>query len=263
MRTKRIPMSTESIRAKLKERLREVNIRMESKAGDEAEKLGLDYMSFGRWGKDGRVTHKSKGDKLVPLSKQASDAATNDEPSDPEQSIGGPNMRVNPAPVKTQAQTYRPSEKAFHINHKDAAQQMPGMIKSLIQRYPHHSIAIEPGPDGIKLIPRAIQQGEPKKFTIDVGPISVDTRDGQVSVGGQPIKVSKTESKLIMYLAGNQNKIATRGDLLEKVWEASPDTATRVVDMTIARLKQRLGSAGNMIDNIRGMGYRLTAPESK
>jgi hypothetical protein len=39
----------------------------ESKAGEEAKRLGLDYMSFGRYGKDGKVTHKSQGGKLVPV----------------------------------------------------------------------------------------------------------------------------------------------------------------------------------------------------
>lgn len=39
----------------------------ESSAREEAEKLGLDYMSFGRWGKNGKQTHQAQGDKLVPV----------------------------------------------------------------------------------------------------------------------------------------------------------------------------------------------------
>jgi hypothetical protein len=42
----------------------------ESKASDQAKKLGLDYMSFGRYGKNGKTTHKSQGDKLVPIAKK-------------------------------------------------------------------------------------------------------------------------------------------------------------------------------------------------
>lgn len=39
----------------------------ESKASEKAKQMGLDYMDFGRWGKDGKVTHKSKGDTVVPV----------------------------------------------------------------------------------------------------------------------------------------------------------------------------------------------------
>lgn len=46
----------------------------ESRASDEAKKLGLDYMSFGRYGKNDKVTHTSQGDKLVPVDKQTSDS---------------------------------------------------------------------------------------------------------------------------------------------------------------------------------------------
>ena len=51
----------------------------ESDASEEAEKLGLDYMSFGRWGKDGTVTHTSQNGKLVAL--EPIDTPDKNEPS--------------------------------------------------------------------------------------------------------------------------------------------------------------------------------------
>jgi hypothetical protein len=57
-----------SLKLLLEEVERELDADLEeSKTGEEAKRLGLDYMSFGRYGKDGKVTHKSQGGKLVPV----------------------------------------------------------------------------------------------------------------------------------------------------------------------------------------------------
>ncbi|HKG95102.1 MAG TPA: helix-turn-helix domain-containing protein [Gemmatimonadaceae bacterium] len=48
-----------------------------------------------------------------------------------------------------------------------------------------------------------------------------------------------------------------RSHLLETVWEAAPDIQTRTVDMHIQRLRTKLGAAGEMIETVRGFGYRL------
>jgi hypothetical protein len=56
--------------SQLKEIIREIlnkELALESAASDEAKRQGLEYMSFGRYGKDGKVTHKSQGGKLVPV----------------------------------------------------------------------------------------------------------------------------------------------------------------------------------------------------
>jgi hypothetical protein len=55
---------------KLVELIRETineELELESKASDDAKRQGLEYMSFGRWGKDGKITHTTQGGKLVPL----------------------------------------------------------------------------------------------------------------------------------------------------------------------------------------------------
>lgn len=62
---------------RLMEIIREVineELELESKASDDAKRQGLEYMSFGRWGKDGEVTHTTQGDKLVPLASMSGSA---------------------------------------------------------------------------------------------------------------------------------------------------------------------------------------------
>jgi hypothetical protein len=252
-------MTNEQLKQKLREKLQRVNVRMESKASEDAKKLGLDYMSFGRWGKNGKVTHKTKNGKLTVLSPAASKKATETEPSDPNQMIG-PDSRVNTAPDRV-AKSTSTGNNEYTIKHRDAARQLPGMMKKLIKDNPGSSISLEPGPDGFKLRVKPIEKGQPKKLTVDVGPLSIDPKDGTANLNGQPLPLSKTESKLLTYLAGNQNKVVSRGTLLDKVWGAAPDIQTRTVDMHIARLKKRLGDAGGMLQNVRGMGYRIMAPK--
>jgi hypothetical protein len=291
-------MTNETIRQKIREKLMRVNARMESKASDDAKKLGLDYMSFGRWGKDGKVTHKSVKGKLTPLSPAASKKATNTEPSNPNQMIG-PDSKVNPIPknkkdmlgkikrVSTDTDAYNVDKELpggyqtadgefvpdddvevvdrahdhFEVDHKKAAAQLPGLIKSLAQKHKNSSISIEAGPNGFTVRVNPIERGQPKKLTVDVGPISIDPKEGSVTLNGEPLTLSKTESKLLTYLAGNQNKVVSRGTLLDKVWGAAPDIQTRTVDMHVARLKKRLGAAGGMLQNVRGMGYRIVPPK--
>jgi two-component system phosphate regulon response regulator PhoB len=51
--------------------------------------------------------------------------------------------------------------------------------------------------------------------------------------------------------------VQSRSHLLETVWEAAPDIQTRTVDMHVQRLRTKLGAAGELIETVRGFGYRL------
>ncbi|HJU66430.1 MAG TPA: helix-turn-helix domain-containing protein [Gemmatimonadaceae bacterium] len=51
--------------------------------------------------------------------------------------------------------------------------------------------------------------------------------------------------------------------MLETVWDAAPDIQTRTVDMHIQRLRAKLGDAGELIETVRGFGYRLRPAESR
>ena len=55
----------------------------------------------------------------------------------------------------------------------------------------------------------------------------------------------------------NQNIVLTRDRLLEEVWGYDFDGETRTVDVHVRTLRQKLGSAGDMIQTVRGVGYRL------
>jgi two-component system phosphate regulon response regulator PhoB len=90
-----------------------------------------------------------------------------------------------------------------------------------------------------------------------IGPLHIDRAAMTVSVQGQSVDLTPTEFKLLLTLAERRGRVQGRGHLLESVWEAAPDIQTRTVDMHVQRLRTKLGAAGDLIETVRGFGYRL------
>ncbi|HEY7216493.1 MAG TPA: response regulator transcription factor [Thermoanaerobaculia bacterium] len=86
----------------------------------------------------------------------------------------------------------------------------------------------------------------------------VDLDRGQVRLaGGASEELSKLEADVLRYLARSRDRIVSRDELLARVWRQKPHlVATRSVDMTIARLRKKLGDPGALV-TVRGKGYRL------
>jgi two-component system phosphate regulon response regulator PhoB len=92
------------------------------------------------------------------------------------------------------------------------------------------------------------------------GPVSIDRGGRRVLVNGEDIGLTPTEYRLLLLLAGSPGIAQGRDELLRIVWGAEPDMQTRTVDVHIQRLRTKLGPAGDMIETVRGYGYRLAAP---
>jgi two-component system phosphate regulon response regulator PhoB len=94
---------------------------------------------------------------------------------------------------------------------------------------------------------------------IVIGSLRIDREAMIVEVDGAPVDLTPTEFRLLLTLAERRGRVQARGHLLETVWEAAPDIQTRTVDMHVQRLRTKLGSAGDLIETVRGFGYRLRA----
>lgn len=92
-----------------------------------------------------------------------------------------------------------------------------------------------------------------------IGPLHIDRAAMTVNVSGEAVELTPTEFKLLLTLAERRGRVQGRGHLLETVWEAAPDIQTRTVDMHVQRLRTKLGAAGDLIETVRGFGYRLRA----
>jgi two-component system phosphate regulon response regulator PhoB len=90
-----------------------------------------------------------------------------------------------------------------------------------------------------------------------IGPIRIDSSGHRVTVDGREIDLTPTEFKLLLLLAERKGRVQPRNLLLETVWDAAPDIQTRTVDMHVQRLRAKLGSAGDLIETVRGFGYRI------
>lgn len=89
---------------KLKEDELDMQDMTESAAGDKAKAMGLDYMKFGRYGKDGKVTHKSKGDSLVAVGK--GDEPKSDKPKSKKPKAGKKSKPKEADDVKVKARNF-------------------------------------------------------------------------------------------------------------------------------------------------------------
>ena len=96
---------------------------------------------------------------------------------------------------------------------------------------------------------------------ITAGPITIDRSAHRVLVEGQELQLTATEYKLLMTLVERRGRVQTRPQLLETVWDAQPDIQTRTVDMHVQRLRTKLGPAGDLIETVRGFGYRFRSPD--
>ena len=89
------------------------------------------------------------------------------------------------------------------------------------------------------------------------GEICVDERAHSVFVGEREVQLTLKEYQLLCLLMKNRGAVLTRDVLLENIWGYGNESETRTVDVHIRTLRQKLGTAGAMIETVRGVGYRM------
>ncbi len=89
------------------------------------------------------------------------------------------------------------------------------------------------------------------------GPLAIDRGAHRVTVDGREVELTATEYKLLVTLAERRGRVQSRTQLLETVWDAHPDIQTRTVDMHMQRLRTKLGPAAELLETVRGFGYRF------
>lgn len=109
----------------------------------------------------------------------------------------------------------------------------------------------------VKAILRRLGSQASRDDTLEIGDILVNRSAHSVTVGGAPVDLTPTEYRLLILLAERRGRVQARANLLQAVWDAAPDIQTRTVDMHVQRLRTKLGPAGDLIETVRGFGYRL------
>jgi two-component system phosphate regulon response regulator PhoB len=96
-----------------------------------------------------------------------------------------------------------------------------------------------------------------RRRTLRAGSIVVDIDAHRATVDGEELELTPKEFRLLQCLMERRGRTQSRRALLESVWETTADIETRTVDMHIGRLRSKLGEAADLVETVRGFGYRF------
>ncbi|MCB9795545.1 MAG: response regulator [Alphaproteobacteria bacterium] len=112
----------------------------------------------------------------------------------------------------------------------------------------------------VRAILRRTHQDSPGANVEGLEGLRLDDEGGRVTVGGVERLLTPLESRLLGLLVDNQGRVFTRELLREKIWDEGADVTLQAVDSSVKRLRRKLGPAGQAIETLRGVGYRLSRP---
>lgn len=92
---------------------------------------------------------------------------------------------------------------------------------------------------------------------LEMGGLTMDLGSREVSVNGQPVSLTKKEFELLEYLLRNPQIVLSRDNILNEIWNFDYDGDTRIVDVHIFKLRNKLQGSGVKIASLRGIGYKL------
>ena len=93
---------------------------------------------------------------------------------------------------------------------------------------------------------------------LSCGSLTVDTRNSRVTVDGQALALTSHEYRVLAFLMQHRDQVVSRGDLIEHIYAQDFDRDSNTVEVFIARLRKKLPPG--LIETVRGLGYRLSAP---
>jgi DNA-binding response OmpR family regulator len=104
-----------------------------------------------------------------------------------------------------------------------------------------------------------LRRSAPSRLTLETvaGSFTVDNENSLILYDGNPLELTRKEYDILSLLVRNEGKIFPRHELLARVWGDDVIVTDRTVDVTIARIRKKLGDKGGMIKNKSGYGYYL------
>lgn len=101
-----------------------------------------------------------------------------------------------------------------------------------------------------------------KDHKLKVGDLILDQKTFDVERNGKKIPLTPQEFKLLEYLLTNKNNVLTREMILGKIWKYSPDIESRVVDVYVGYLRNKVDKdfKNKLIHSVRGFGYVIKDP---
>ena len=100
----------------------------------------------------------------------------------------------------------------------------------------------------------------PGAVEYDFGPFRFDKNAVRFYLDNEPVDLTGTEFKLLLFLCERSGKPQDRNELLRTVWGYSDEVHSRTLDTHMKRLRQKLGTHGALIETVRGVGYCVSSP---
>ncbi len=119
--------------------------------------------------------------------------------------------------------------------------EMVSRVRALLRRAPARASA------SVKAVPD----------TLEVGPLALSPARHEASCDGQDLNLTLREFDLLSFLMKSPGVVFNRETLLQRVWGWDFDGGSRTVDVHVQTLRQKLGDNADMIETVRGVGYRL------
>ena len=88
------------------------------------------------------------------------------------------------------------------------------------------------------------------------GPVALDTANAKVTVSGKAIKLTSQEFRLLSYLMHHQDKVVSRTELVEHLYDQDFDRDSNTIEVFVGRLRKKLGV--DVLQTVRGMGYSMS-----
>ncbi|MFC7460893.1 response regulator transcription factor [Hydrogenophaga defluvii] len=96
--------------------------------------------------------------------------------------------------------------------------------------------------------------------TLVCGALALDTRSGRVTLGGHPVNLTSHEYKVLAYLMHRPGAVVSRAELTEHIYAQDFDRDSNTIEVFVGRLRKKLPP--ELIETVRGLGYRLVAPSA-
>jgi len=104
-----------------------------------------------------------------------------------------------------------------------------------------------------------LRRGAPQRPTVlTAGTIALDPASHRVTRDGAEVELTSREYELLEYLIRRPGEVISKTELLDHVWDATPDTDPNLVEVYVGYLRRKLGRS--LVETVRGAGYRLAGP---
>lgn len=109
----------------------------------------------------------------------------------------------------------------------------------------------------VESVLRRSYQQKPLADILKVGPIIVDTDAHTVTLNSTQLSLTPKEFGMLHLLVKNKGRVYTREQLLQLIWGEDHQSSARTVDTHIKTLRLKMGSDGDLIETVWGLGYKF------